>query len=263
MFEFVRNEFPVSEKAKITKLRGRYFGDLDDPTKTAFWGYQFIVEYLPNVDEQILNAIFDRINRNVAKLTAQELRHARLDGEFISIAERLAEWMDEVLPKDGPRFTAQAKRQMKDVEMVALLLLLIEEGPKGYSQSDLDEAFTARDQSWEEATSVEGTFRSVTSVLQQLFEPSGGLELSNTRLRNQADYYSLFGALSELQTENILPSVDAMRKRLGAFISRVDDEDLRAEDSEAADYYEAARSASNDRGPRETRIRIVKKVLLG
>ena len=263
LFQFVRNEFPVSEKAEITKLRGRYFDDLDDQAKTAFWSYQFVVEYLPNVDEQILNAIFDRINRNVAKLTAQELRHARLDGEFISVAERLAEWIDEVLPKSGPRITAQSKRQMKDVEMVALLLLLIEEGPKSYSQSDLDEEFTARDQSWEEGTSVEGDFRSVTGVLQALFEPSDGLELSNTRLRNQADYYSLFGATNDLQRENKLPSVDVMRKRLSDFLERVDDEDLRGEDPAAADYYEAARSASNDRGPRETRIRIMKKVLLG
>ena len=58
LFEFVRNEFPVSEKAEITNLQGLYFQGLDDRTKTAFWSYQFIVEYLPNVDAQILSLRF-------------------------------------------------------------------------------------------------------------------------------------------------------------------------------------------------------------
>ena len=34
---------------------------------------------------------------------------------------------------------------MKDVEIVATLLLLLEEGPRGYSVDALDEAFSARD----------------------------------------------------------------------------------------------------------------------
>jgi len=36
---------------------------------------------------------FDRINRNVKKLTPQELRHARFNGLFINTAEDLTEWM--------------------------------------------------------------------------------------------------------------------------------------------------------------------------
>ena len=59
LFEFVRNEFPVSEKAEKTNLQGLYFQGLDDRTKTAFWSYQFIVEYLPNVDAQILSLRFN------------------------------------------------------------------------------------------------------------------------------------------------------------------------------------------------------------
>lgn len=263
LFEFVRGEFPVSETAEITKLRSCYFEKLDDDIKRSFWAYQFLVEYVPNVEEQFLNSIFYRINRNVARLTPQELRHARLNGEFISAAEQLAEWADETLPRNVPRFAAQAKRQMKDIENTALLLLLTEEGPKGYSQSDLDEAFTKRDQSWEQRNTVENTFRSVTIVLRDLFQQDNNIDLTTTRLRNQADYYSLFGALRDIQATGELPLVKEMRARLNIFMSRVDNEKEREQDSEVSAYYEAARSASNDRGPRGTRIDIMKKVLLG
>ena len=54
---------------------------------------------MPSNDEGIISGIFDRINRNVAKLTAQELRHAKLDGLFIKTAENLAEWVAETLPR--------------------------------------------------------------------------------------------------------------------------------------------------------------------
>jgi hypothetical protein len=62
LFEFVENEFPVSETATITRLRGQYFKYLAIKVKQDFWKYQFAVEYVPSSDEGIINNIFDRIN---------------------------------------------------------------------------------------------------------------------------------------------------------------------------------------------------------
>lgn len=45
------------------------------------------------------------------------------------------------------------------------------------------------------------------------------------------------------------------------FAQDVEDEDLRAKNESLAAYYSAARSASNDTKPRETRIRILKSIL--
>ena len=69
IFEFADGAFPVAETAVVTRLRGKYFAELEDEDKTSFWTYQFSVEYLPTNDEEPLNSIFDRINRNVAKLS--------------------------------------------------------------------------------------------------------------------------------------------------------------------------------------------------
>jgi len=264
IFEFVRNQFAVSDKSEMTPARGKYFKDLDDDLKRKVWGYQFLVEYLPSADISIINNIFDRINRNVAKLTPQELRHARFNGAFISTTEQLAEWLAITLPRNVPRFGGQSKMQMKDVEFVAVLLLYLEEGAKGQSQADLDEAFAARDVAWERQAETENLFRQTISILQDLFgtyeRPN---DLATTRARNQADFYSLFAAVANRLRDNTLPPIEQMIEVVREFVRLVEDDERRITSPEATAYYEAARSASNDKGPRETRIEIMERVLAG
>jgi hypothetical protein len=96
---------------------------LDDEIKTDYDVFQFSVEYLPTVEESVVNAIFDRINRNSAYLTAQELRHAKFNGAFITAAEELAEWLMNKLPQGFPNITKKSRQRMKEVEFVAQLLL--------------------------------------------------------------------------------------------------------------------------------------------
>ena len=262
LLEFIRGEFPVRERSNVAAAAGKYFQNLDDALKKQIWSYQFLVEYVPTDDEEIINGIFDRINRNVAKLTQQELRHARLDGEFISAAEDQSQWVVEILPPNVPRFAAQSKKQMKDVEFVALLLLLVEEGPRGYSQELLDEAFSSRDSSWDLKHQTVGHFqRAITAINEFFSSPAHGKELASSRLRNQADFYSLFGAVHILLEEGrLLPTPRAIEKLL-AFLDRVDDEAARQADQDLMAYYDAARSASNDRGPRERRIQYMHQLL--
>ncbi|NES18016.1 MAG: DUF262 domain-containing protein [Symploca sp. SIO3E6] len=121
LFEFAENKFPVSEEATITRLRGKYFKDLNTEVKQGFWKYQFAVEYVPSSEEAIINNIFDRINRNLRKLTPQELRHAKFNGLFINTVEDLTEWMTLVLPTNFPY---KIKDEFKEV--IKLIRQLIE-----------------------------------------------------------------------------------------------------------------------------------------
>src|SRR5206468_6942086 len=97
VLEFVADLFPVGDKA--THYAGVTFSQLPDEVRKDFWTYQFLVEHLPTTDEATLNNIFDRINRNVARLTRQELRHARFNGKFATAAENMADLMLEELPR--------------------------------------------------------------------------------------------------------------------------------------------------------------------
>ncbi|MFI8531267.1 DUF262 domain-containing protein [Streptomyces aquilus] len=261
IFEFTSNLFPVSDKSSIKRARGLYFNQLSEGERKTFWSYQFAVEYLPTTDENTLTNIFDRINRNVARLTPQELRHARFSGEFAKTCEELAEALPVILSQDFPRFASASRRQMKDVEFVTHLLLLTEEGIKTHSQDDLDKAYGAREDDWPEQQRVDLEFREVTRIMSSL--NTDLLNGNGKRLRNQADFYSLYGSILELTREARLPDPDLINDRLAIFMSAVANEAERLTDESAQRYFEAARSASNDLAQRKTRIEIMKQVLTG
>ena len=261
IFEFTANQFTVSEKSAIKRARGLSFSQLADEERKEFWSYQFAVEYLPTTDDSTLNNIFDRINRNVARLTPQELRHARYNGQFARTCEELAEILPVVLAPDFPRFAPASRRQMKDVEFVTNLLLLTEEGVRAYSQDDLDREYGLREDEWSEQQSVDVEFRETIRVMSEINPEL--LSGSGKRLKNQADFYSLYGAILDLSRQATLPGKLEINARLASFMNVVVDDDERANDDVAKRYFEAARSASNDALQRRTRIGIIKDVLAG
>ena len=264
LFEFVKGEFAVSEDAQITALRGLYFEQLPVDYKTAFWTYEFTVEYLPTNEEGLINGIFERINKNVAKLTRQELRHARFGGKFITLLEQLSEWMPKHLPENFPRFELQSRKQMKDVEFASSLALLVESGPSGQSQDDLDKAFSDRDLEWDRMDEVEETFRRIIHKISAISRYPVDYPLAKTRLRNQADFYSLFGSLLELSRvpDPALEEPDTvLAERLKRFVEAVDGGGAKSADAPELKYLNAAKSNSNDTGQRKQRIEIIKQVL--
>jgi hypothetical protein len=262
LFEFADNQYPVSEVHGNPSLGGKYFKDLDTDTKSAFWGYQIAVETLHSSNESYISDIFDRINRNVAKLTRQELRHAKYDGTFIRSAERLTDLMYEKLGPSFPNIAKASRKQMKDVELVSQLLLLVEEGPKSYSQDAMDQAYSDRDQEWTEEASVTKLLERTLDAIQRMIDEERlGFSLRATRLANQADFYSFVGAVVKTLDELETNGVDTAARAAHEFFSKVATEEQRNRDAKLASYYEAARSASNDIGARRTRIDIMTQVL--
>ena len=274
LFQFVGDEFPVYEKISIQQFRGKYFKDLERDVKIKFWMYQFAVEYLESSNEEIIGNVFDRINRNVIKLTPQELRHAKFSGYFISTAEELSDWMFNYLEqksKNFPNLHSTSKKQMKDVEMVGQLLLFLEEGAKSYSADYLDKAFTERDTEWEKKDEIEEEFRETIKSIGKILDLSQDINLAKTRLKNQADFYSLFGAIAELNRQNMPDINEKVCFKISDFIKIVEDKELQSKSEnelddfqkKALDYYKAAKSSFTDAGPRKTRIDIIKSLLKG
>jgi hypothetical protein len=264
IFEFIGDEFPIADQSKIEEHRGSYFSSLPEAVKRAFWSYQFSIEYLPTSEDAVVSDIFDRINRNVSKLSPQELRHAKLDGVFITEAERVADLMSDMLGKNFPRLADQSRKQMKDVELVASIFLLLELGAQSFSQTDLDRAFLDRDEVWDAKDEVVDRLMTVFEYLQKLIaDPANGVVLSGSRLRNQVDFYSLVGAIDQLFRAGSLPLVPAAAFRLGSFVQHVDSAEWRESSQALQAYYAAARSASSDKRSREIRIQIMKDVITG
>jgi len=263
LFTFAVNEFPVSSDASIAKHRDKYFKDLDDDTKRGFWRYQFAVEFITSEDETLINTVFDRINRNVAKLTRQELRHAKFSGAFISKVEELSEWTFSILPKNFPFIQASSRKQMRDDEFIAQLLLLIEEAPKSYSQDALDEAFSKRDTEWERMDEVVLEYRKIIHTIDEIVRSDNTGDLIRSRLKNQADFYSFVGAISNLSRSGHKIVAAEAFSRLRRFVEIVEDEQARNAFLQAQSYFNASRAASNDAGPRQSRINTMVGILSG
>lgn len=264
IFEFIRDEYPVSDNAVITELRGKFFDELSSEVKKGIWSYTFLVEYVPTTDESIINNIFDRINRNMARLTSQELRHARFSGDFITATEDLTDWMFEQFPLNFPRIAPQSRKQMKDVELVAQLFLLIEDGTaKGYSKDDLDEAFSDRDIEWEDKARVTEAFKTNIGVIAQILDSDGENVLIRSRLRNQADFYSLFDVIFRLSINKELPEIRTIKDQLIVFISAIDNEEVRAQNEDLDQYFFYTQSGVNRTAAREARGKVMKKFILG
>jgi hypothetical protein len=261
IFDFVENKFPISEKASLNELRGKYFDEIDKDLKIQFWNYSFLVEYLPTSDESIINNIFDRINRNVARLTSQELRHAKYSGVFIATVEEITDIVNEKFSNSIPRIAQQSRKQMKDVELFAQILLMIEEGPKGYNSDELDIAFNNRDTEWTQMESVKSLFLSTIEVIAQILILDTENVIKYSRLSNQADYYSLVGALSENIRNGIIITPEIYLEKLKAFILLVESEEARLADTEIESYYQNARVATNRTSARKERVRILKSYI--
>jgi hypothetical protein len=260
IFDFIVNKFPVSDSAIITEYRGMFFEGLSSDAKTKFWSYTFSVEYLPTKDETIINNIFDRINKNVAKLTSQELRHARYSGVFISTSEDLTEYMLTEFPDYFPQIAKKSLSQMKDVEFVSQILLRMESEPKGYNTDELDEEFGKRDDDWEFKEIISQRFKSTIQEIKKILDLDGEDIIAKSRFKNQADFYTLVGAIDSLMQENILPNTDTLKSRLVSFINY---EVVDTSEQDIKDYYEYVRAASNRTLARKERERILKLVLLG
>lgn len=59
------------------------FEDLSGDDKKKLYEYNFVIRLLPDIPEEEVRAIFQRLSKNTMVLTAQELRHATYWGPFI------------------------------------------------------------------------------------------------------------------------------------------------------------------------------------
>lgn len=260
IFEFIDDKFPVSENAIISENRGLFFSELSSDTKTKFWSYSFSVEYLPTNDETIINNIFDRINRNVAKLTSQELRHAKYSGEFINACEELTEFMLIEFPYYFPQIAKKSMSQMKDVELVSQILLRFETEPKGYNTDELDYEFSTRDDEWQLKDEISQRFKNAIIAIKDLITSDETDTIIRSRFKNQADFYTLIGSIDSLLKIGNLPTNDILKERIISFINHEVTEET---DQNIKDYYEYVRAASNRTLARKEREKILIKVILG
>jgi len=144
--EFITNLIPISdeqgEELENNPIAGLFFNDFENSElsiyKGRFWRYVIPVEYVDTGDQEVIDSIFDRLNRNGEALTGQELRHSSYYGTpLLNMVERIAKndfWVERLSDVDHTR--------MEEIEFLSeLAFLLIEEQELHSTQTEIDSLY--------------------------------------------------------------------------------------------------------------------------
>ncbi|MEV7489659.1 DUF262 domain-containing protein [Streptomyces anulatus] len=252
LFEFQRDEFTTPEDLNDLDLGNRYYSELPEEVRVSILEYVFTVENIKGASIGELNDSFDRLNRNVARLNKQELRHAKFDGAFIRKVEQLAEhpfWAEIGL------VTPARIRRMQDVEYVSEMYIVsmdgIQEG-KDY----LDTYYAENDREITGESDADGKFIAVQDYLRDVNQVTS---LRTSRFSNVADFYSLWAAVDGMIGNVGVPKPEVAAQRLEDFSIELEQQKTRR----SVDYRIAAVQGSNKKSNRELRATLLRDVLVG
>ncbi|WP_419873096.1 DUF262 domain-containing protein [Candidatus Pristimantibacillus sp. PTI5] len=173
IIEFIENVIPLPEdfsegNADKEILNGKYFKDIDGDEYTEFreqfWTYVIPVEYLDKVTGDMVDNIFDRLNRNGVPLNPQELRNAKFhDSRLLAI-------VDELLQMDFwvQRTKGLEVERMEDKEFISeLLLTMLENNLFDSNQEVMDNLYVkwTREQISDDQIEL---FKEITRFMEQL-----------------------------------------------------------------------------------------------
>lgn len=263
ILDFVRGDFHLGDLFANEGKQDAYWTDLGEDLQREFVNYVLTVENITGASPVELREAFDRLNRNVARLTAQELRHAQYgETAFARRMEQLAElpfWTEQRV------VTPANVRRMRDVEFISELMVLTIDGTVD-GASDVLDGYYARFAEGDPDEDVHlAEFRQALEWIESL-----GVDWIKTRWNNMTDFYGLWGAVRRLAGEGTWPdpvtAVEVLKEIDGeqrAMTEALKEEQPPPEDARIRSYYDASRQGPNKDTNRETRIEIIERRLRG
>jgi hypothetical protein len=224
------------------------------------------------VEGSVVNEVFDRLNRNARKLTAQELRHAKFEGWLITEVE--TESTREEWRTLGVATPARAKRMVDSQFISELMLVMLEGKVLGFDQDALDELYAKYEEPSETAPELnqDEFLQRFTTAKNYLLQMDGEDGIVSQHSKGFANFYTLWALV--VLTEN-LPPAATLAASYVTFMQKVqtlaEQEDLDAflRDAAAGEYtlplayLTNARGASTDLGPRRERLAALRNAVLG
>ena len=249
VLSFLAGEYELDDESP--HWAGLEFDDLSQDDRKKVFEYNFIVRLLPEMPDEELRAIFQRINRNTVTLNPQELRHATYWGPFIKLMEELADlefWSVAGL------FSANERRRMLDIEYVSELAIAVLNGIQN-KKKNLEEFYQQYETTFEGAEQLKSIFIKVLGEIEQLLP-----EVSKTRWRKKSDFYSLFLKLARHAPTLPLPAearkqASAILLELASAVDAIVSEKLEASttDADVQSYVKNVERAASDLGSRKGR----------
>lgn len=194
LFQYIQNKFKLKEgtldsKTDIfSKIKDRFFKDLDDNHKQAIWSYVFSIRVVrSSVLREKIVQMFLRLNSNNMTLNPQELRNAEFEGEFMELAANLAE-----LPfwEENKLFSIADRRRMRDVTFVSNLLTFMKLGiDEGITSKNINRIYELFNEEYPNKDKDIAIFTKVISIIDQIIESN---KYRQSFLSSKVHLYSLF-----------------------------------------------------------------------
>lgn len=215
ILQFINNEIELPSDYDVgafgdSRLNGKKFKDLEGDLqefKMQFWRYILSVEYIETADIDIINNVFDRLNRNGEPLEPQELRKAKYyNTELIELVEELVQTVD------WSNLGRIKVNRMQDAEFTSELVFFLLEGePMDASKKEtMDEYYTkwASKLDKEKATEIKAVFMKTIQYLKAL-----NIDFEKYKINGVSHFYALFALayrcmLNAIDTASISPKLN-------------------------------------------------------
>jgi hypothetical protein len=251
VIRFLKNEIPSSDEFEDSpffdeKIAGVYFKDLDEKGlseyKKRFWRYVIPIEYIDTSNKNVIDNIFDRLNRNGEPLNGQELRKSIYHGSnLILLVEKISDglfWKDRLSKTDAAR--------MENYEFISeLIFQQIEGKPLHANQSELDRLYKKYANATLDWNGIESRFLEITAFMSSL-----NVDYDNYRVGGVSHLYGIWCLSNLCQKYSI--NIDMVKQKINKFYKELRFSDSVTSSVEA--YKKSMSSRTKDEGQRRRRI---------
>lgn len=252
IISFIKNEVSIPDDFSNDTygdevLNGLLFKDFDEKGlsewKKVFWKYELTIEYVDTDQIDIVNNIFDRLNRNGEPLTNQELRNAKYhNSNFYQLIERCSNIDFWQYP-----LSKLERNRLEHHEFISELLFVILENQLFASDRTeiIDDLFSKYATSnFENTEDVFNEFERITEIIQTF-----NLDLEKYRIFGVSHMYGLFGLAWHMYENGIqIPDIDT---QLDSFYTYLREKN---ENPYTTDYQISMNAGTKSRARRIRRI---------
>lgn len=213
--QFVAGEWPLTSgyldrDNQESEYSDCDWNDLPDKYKVMIFDYSLTVRTIPPVIEiDQIRKIFKRLNETDRSLNPQEIRHAEFSGEFVKLAEQIA---DKDFWSYWEIFTDRQIRRMADVEFVTSLMVYLKKGIITDNLKTINEIYDLYNDDYPDKKKDEQRIAEILGMIDTLFEKDD--DISNF-FSKTVHLYTLFVLLDQ---KGFIPDLGAMADRLKAFV---------------------------------------------
>ncbi|UFH60564.1 DUF262 domain-containing protein [Sulfurovum mangrovi] len=250
IIRFINNEIPATSETdnEGDELAGLYFKDLDKEAlhyfKKAFWRYELQIQYVDTEDKELIDKLFDRLNRNGEALNGQELRHSQYHNSLL--LKTVTDLAEMHILERGTKHYDLAR--MEDKEFISeLLFAVIEKKPLGADKQDIIDNYYKK--LYNEKDLIEPAkkdFIDITSYLEALH-----IDYEKYSIKGVSHIYGLWCFAQECYKKK--EDIEFVSKKLDDFYTELKNLSQTSEPNKYVELYKKSMSAGTKSQSQRTR----------